>query len=76
MIKSKEGEIRIKGKENEVRADLICIFRALSDENIVEGEDDVLRLYRLSQMSGEELDEKIKEKLLEELKSKLEEVLK
>lgn len=75
MIKSKEGEIRIKGKVNEIRADLVIIFRCLSDENIIEGEDDVIGLYRLSQMR-EELDEKIKEKLLEELKSKLEEALK
>lgn len=75
MIKSKEGEVRIKGRGTEIRAELICIFRCLSEENIVEGEDDVLSLYRLSQMSEEEVDEKIKVKL-EDLKSVLDEVLK
>ncbi len=70
MIKSKEGTVKYNGREEEIRADLICIFRALNKEDIIEDEDDVLSLYKLACLDEHELNNMIADKL-QEIKEKL-----
>jgi len=48
MIKSKEGTVKYKGSKAEIRADLICLFRALGEEKIIDNEQDILELYRVA----------------------------
>lgn len=62
MIKSEEGIVRYKGSDNEIRADLICIFRALSQGDIVDGEEDARFLYWLAHVDEDGLG-RIKKKL-------------
>lgn len=75
MIKSKEGTVKYKGRDEEVRADLICIFRALNKENVIEDEDDVLSLYKLACLDERELDNMLADQL-QKIKDKLEDLLK
>ena len=65
MIKSKEGTVKYKGSEVDIRTDLICLFRALGEEKIIDNEQDILELYRVAQMDEDEINEKIGEKLQE-----------
>lgn len=65
MIKSKEGVVKYKGPDIDIRADLICIFRALSQENLIKSEQDLLNLYRMAHMSEDELNGKLIEKMKE-----------
>ena len=65
MIKSKEGAVKYKGSEVDIRADLICLFRVLGEEKIIDNEQDILELYRVAQMDEDEISEKIGEKLQE-----------
>lgn len=60
MISSEDEIVKYRGPDNEIRADLICIFKGLSVENIIEGEEDVLLMYRLAQIDEDAL-EKIEE---------------
>ena len=73
MIKSKEGNIKVKGTTEEIRGDLTCIFRALSEEDIIKEEKDVVRLYRLACMDESEIDD-LMNSTLQELKDKLEDI--
>lgn len=73
MIKSKDGNIKIKGTTEEIRTDLASIFRALSEEDIIKGEKDVVCLYRLSCMDESELND-LMNSTLQELKDKLEDI--
>lgn len=75
MIKSKEGAVKYKGRDEEVRADLICIFRALNEGNVIEDEDDVLSLYKLARLDEHELDN-ILTNQLQKIKDILEDLLK
>lgn len=75
MIKSKEGTVKYKGRDEEVRADLFCIFRALNKENVIEDEDDVLSLYKLACLDERELDNMLADQL-QKIKDKLEDLLK
>lgn len=75
MIKSKEGTVKYKGRDEEVRADLVCIFRALNKENVIEDEDDVLSLYKLACLDERELDNMLADQL-QKIKDKLEDLLK
>ena len=73
MIKCKKGDIKIKGTTNEIKTDLTCIFRALSEENIIKGEKDVVFLYRLACMDESVVDD-LANSTLQELKDKLEDI--
>ena len=73
MIKSKEGNIKVKGTTEEIRADLAGIFRALSEEDIIKEEKDVVRLYRLACMDESEIDD-LMNSTLQEMKDKLEDI--
>lgn len=75
MIKSKEGTVKYKGRDEEVRADLVCIFRALNKENVIEDDDDVLSLYKLACLDERELDNMLADQL-QKIKDKLEVLLK
>jgi aminopeptidase-like protein len=73
MIKSKEGTVKTKGATEEIRADLTCIFRALNEGGIIDGEKDVIDLYKLACMDESEIDDLIANKL-KEMKEKLENI--
>ena len=73
MIKSKEGNIKVKGTTEEIMADLAGIFRALSEEDIIKEEKDVVRLYRIAFMDESEIDD-LMNSTLQELKDKLEDI--
>lgn len=75
MIKSKDGETKIKGTRETIRTDLICIFRALIEEGIIKEEADILRDYKIARMSEKEIDDHIRE-ILEDIKAGLEELTK
>lgn len=75
MIKSKEGAVKYKGRDEEVRTDLICIFRALNEEAVIEDEDDVLSLYKLACLDKNELNNMLADQL-QKIKDTLEDLLK
>ena len=74
MIKSKDGIIKIKGNRTTIRVDLICIFRALIEEGLIE-EADILEGYKIARMSEKEIDSHVRE-VLEDIKAKMEELTK
>lgn len=74
MIKSKKGAVKYKGRDEEIRADLICIFRALNEENVIKDKDDVLNLYKLACLDERELGNMLADQL-KKINEKLEELM-
>lgn len=64
MIKSKNGEVHIKGSKEVVLADLGVIFKALLEEIDDIDEDDIQRMLDKAKMTNEEITEQLIKKLI------------
>ena len=64
MIKSKYGEVNIKGSKEVILADLGVIFKALLEEFDDIDEDDIKRMLDKAKMTNKEITEQLIKKLI------------